>query len=262
MRLPSPGGVPMSAFAPGSLLASLAEVPDPRSRLGRQPPLSAILGLVCCALLCGARGYAAIAQFAHDHDLALMHRLGFTRRPPKRHGLRKLILRLDAAAFEGALTRWAEAVLGRPLRAVEKAPGPAAATPAAQPLHAAALAGRALGGGAAGLQAAVHLLALVAHATGLPLAQRALPHGADKTNEHKAGLRLVEQLVLTGQLVTVDAMFTHRDFCQAVRDCGGHYLAFVKDNQPTLLHDLEMAFASAAAAAFSPRAAAAVAGDV
>ena len=252
----------MPAFASGSLLAYLAEVPDPRSRRGQQHPLPAILGLVCCALLCGARGYAAIAQFAHDHDLTLMHRLGFTRRPPKRHGLRKVILRLDAAAFEGALTRWAEAVLGRPLRAADKAPVCAAAAPGAGPLHAAALDGKALRGSADGLQAAVHLLALVAHETGLPLAQRALPRGADKTNEHKAGLRLVEQLVLTGQVVTADAMFTHRDFCQAVRDRGGHYLAFVKDNQPTLLHDIQAALASEAPEAFPPSAAAAVGGNL
>jgi DDE_Tnp_1-associated/Transposase DDE domain len=252
----------MPAFTPGSLLAYLAEVPDPRSRFGRQHPLSALLGLVCVAVLSGARGYAAIAQFAHDHDLALMHRLGFTRRPPKRHGLRKALLRIDAAAFEGALTRWAEAVLGRPLRPAELPPPPAAAAPDAEPLRAAALDGKTLRGSADGLQAAVHLLALVAHETGLPLAQRALPRGADKTNEHKAGLRLVEELVLTGRVVTADAMFTHRDFCQAVRDRGGHYLAFVKDNQPTLLHDLEMAFASATAEAFSPAAAAAVAGNV
>jgi hypothetical protein len=251
----------MPAFAPGSLLAYLAEVPDPRSRFGRQHPLSAILGLVCCAILCGARGYAAIAQFAHDHDLALMHRLGFTRRPPKRHGLRKVLLRLDAAAFEQALTRWAEGVLGRPLQASEKAP-PSTATPTPELLQAASLDGKTLRGSADGLEAAVQLLALVAHATGLPLAQRALPRGADKTNEHKAGLLLVERLVLTGYVVTVDAMFTHRDFCQQVRDGGGHYLAFVKENQPTLLHDIEAAFASATAEAFSPSTAPVVAGHV
>jgi hypothetical protein len=249
----------MPAFAPGSLLAYLAEVPDPRSRFGRQHPLSALLGLVCCAVLSGARGYAAIAQFAHDHDLALMHRLGFTRRPPKRHGLRKVLLRLDAAAFEDALTRWAEGVLGRPLHA---AAPPDAAPPAAAALQAASLDGKTLRGSADGLEAAVHVLALVAQATGLPLAQRALPRGADKTNEHKAGLLLIEQLVLAGQVVTADAMFTHRDFCQEVRDRGGHYLAFVKENQPTLLRDLEAAFASATPEAFSPSAAAAVAGHV
>jgi hypothetical protein len=149
--------------------------------------------------------------------------------------------------------------LGRPVRAAEQAPAPAAA---AGPLRAAALDGKALRGSADGQQAAVHLLALVAHETGLPLAQRALPRGAEKTNEHKVGLRLVEELVLTGQVVTADAMFTHRDFCQAVRERGGHYLAFVKDNQPTLLRDLQAALASEAPEAFSPSAAAAVGGDL
>jgi hypothetical protein len=252
----------MSAFAPGSLLAYLADVPDPRSRHGRQHPLSALLALTCCALLCGARGYAAIAQFAHDHDLALMHRLGFTRRPPKRHGLRKVLLRVDATALETALTRWAEGLLGRPLRRPQTAATPTDASADATALRGAALDGKTLRGSADGLQAAVHLLALVAHETGLPLVQTALPRGADKTNEHKAGLRLVEQLLLTGHVVTVDAMFTHRDFCQAVHDRGGHYLAFVKDNQPTLVHDIEAAFASATPEAFSPSAAALVGRDL
>src|SRR5947209_7383273 len=132
----------MAAFAQGSLLSFLADVPDTRDRRGRQHPLAAILGLVCCAMLCGARGYAAIAQFAHDHDLALMHRLGFTRRPLKRHGLRKVLLRLDAAAFEKALTRWAESVLGRPLQASDRTPAVAATTAPAEPLQGAALDGK------------------------------------------------------------------------------------------------------------------------
>ena len=73
----------MDAFATRDLLSFLASVPDPRSRHGRQHPLSAILALVCCAILCGARSYAAIGQWAQDQDITLMHRLGFTRRPPE-----------------------------------------------------------------------------------------------------------------------------------------------------------------------------------
>lgn len=75
---------------------------------------------------------------------------------------------------------------------------------------------------------------------------------ADKTNEHKAGLRLVEQLLLTGCIVTADAMFTHRDFCQAVRGRGGQSLAFVKENQPMLRRDIEAASASPAREALAP----------
>jgi DDE family transposase len=250
-----------TSFAQGSLLSFLAEVPDPRSRHGRQHPLSAILALSCCAILCGCRSIAAIAQFAQDHDLALMHRLGFTRRPPKRHGIRKVLLALNVMAFEHALTRWAEHVLGRPLLTNAAATVPPS-TSASQPLQAAALDGKTLRGSGDALQQAVHLLSLVTQETGLSLAQKALPSGADKTNEHKAALQMLEELVLTGRVITADAMFTHRDFCQTVRDRGGHWLVFVKENQPTLLRDLQAAFAPEATGAFSPSAAASVGGDV
>src|SRR5271157_3715387 len=78
----------MEAFTEGSLLAFLATVPDPRSRHGRRHPLSAILSLVCCAIMCGAKSYAAIGQWAQDQDITLIHRLGFTRRPAKSGGIR------------------------------------------------------------------------------------------------------------------------------------------------------------------------------
>ena len=76
----------MEAFTEGSLLAFLATVPDPRSRHGRRHPLSAILSLVCCAIMCGAKSYAAIGQWAQDQDITLIHRLGFTHGPPSPEG--------------------------------------------------------------------------------------------------------------------------------------------------------------------------------
>ena len=90
----------MEAHAAGSLLSFLADVPDPRSRRGQRHPLTAILGLVCCAILCGAKSYAAIAQWGADQDIALMHQLGFTRKPPKLGGIRKVLIALNPQAFE------------------------------------------------------------------------------------------------------------------------------------------------------------------
>jgi len=234
----------MDAALGCSLLSFLAEVPDPRSRHGRRHPLTAILALACCAIMSGAKSYAAIGQWGQDQDIAMMHRLGFTRTPPKAGGIRKVLIALDVKALEHALTQWSEALLSRPI----------AAEPS--PVQACALDGKSARGSFDGLQKAVHLLSLVAHESGLTLAQAAVPHGgAEKTNEHKAALRLLEGLVLQGRLITGDAMFCQRDFCQQVIAAGGDYLVFVKDNQPTLLHDIQTAFAPAAAGAFSPSAA-------
>jgi hypothetical protein len=92
----------MTAHAPASLLAFLATVPDPRSAHGRRHPLPAMLAAVCCAILCGARGFKPIAQWLHDQDLALVHALGFTRTPPKWGAFRKLLITLDAVPSRSA----------------------------------------------------------------------------------------------------------------------------------------------------------------
>ena len=110
-----------------------------------------------------------------------MHRLGFTRRPPKKGGIRKVLIALNLKALEHALTQWVEALLSRPI-AVEPSPP-----------EAYALDGKSARGSFDGLQKAVHLLSLVAHESGLTLAQAAVPNGGEeKTNEHKAALRLLE----------------------------------------------------------------------
>jgi hypothetical protein len=231
----------MEAQPAGSLLSFLADVPDPRSRHGRQHPLSAILALVCCAIMCGAKSYAAIAQWAHDQDIRLMHRLGFTRKPPKMGGIRKVLIALNPRAFEGALNRWAESLLGR---LVSSEP---------LPPEAFALDGKTARGSFDGLEKAVHLLSLVAHESGLTLAQTQVPNGGEnKTNEHKTAIQLLRGIVLEGRLITGDAMFCQRDLSQQIIDANGHYLWFVKENQPTLLNDIKSAFAASVEATFSP----------
>ena len=238
----------MDASPTLGLLHFLNEIPDPRGRNGRQHPLSAVLALACCAIMCGARSYAAIGQWAHDNDIGLLHRLGFTRRPPKSGGIRKVLMAVGPAALEAALTRWAESLLGR--------------IPAAEggPPEAFALDGKTARGSFDGLSKAVHLLSLVTHRSGLTVAQAEVPGGgAEKTNEHKAALKLLSGVVLKGRLITGDAIFCQRDLSRQIVAAGGHYLWFVKDNQPTLLADIQAALAPGSDGAFSPSAAAALA---
>jgi hypothetical protein len=221
----------------------LAEIPDPRGRNGRQHPLVAVLALACCAIMSGARGYAAIGQWAKDHDLALMHRLGFTRRPPQAGGIRKVLMAVKPSDLEAAVSRWAEAMLGR-LPEVDTGG-----------LHALALGGKSARGSFDGLAKAVHLLSLVAHQSGLTVAQAEVPGGGpDKTDEHKAAPRLLSGMVLGGRLITGDALFCRRDLSRQIVAGGGHYLGVVKDNQPTLLAGIQAAFAPETAGAFSPSA--------
>jgi hypothetical protein len=214
----------MAQPEPGSLLAFLAEVPDPRDRPGRRHPLVAMLAHACCALLCGCRGSAAIAQWGRDQPIELMHRLGYRRRPPAYGTFRGLSTRLDAAAFEAAVARWVAGLLpaqgGDGLRAV-------------------AIDGKAARGSGTAEAPAVYLLAALDQQTGCALAQARVPA---QTNEHKAALALLKAMVLQGRVITGDAAFCQRDLCRQVVDDGGHYLIKVDENQPTLAADIATAF--------------------
>jgi len=227
----------MSTPTPLPLLNFLADVPDPRSAHGRRHSLAAMLAAVCCAVLCGARGFKPIAQWVHDQDIALIHALGFNRNPPKWGAFRKLLVALDPVAFERAVALWAEAT--------------SAAMPPERPggLEPVSLDGKSVRGAIGRHEGAVHLLSIMAQQSGLTLRQAEV---ADKTNEHKAALELLKGMVLEGRVITGDAMFCQRDLCRQIVAHGGHYFVVVKENQPELLRDVSDAFTRAAGAAFSP----------
>lgn len=226
-----------------SLLEALADVPDPRSRHGRVHPLPAILALTVLAMLRGCKGPAAIAQFGRDHGTPLAHALGFTRgKTPAASCLCELYSRLDAVAFEAALSRWIRA----------RAPQAGAGGPDKEPVS---LDGKTLRGSRDGTTPGQHLVAAYAPLVEAVLAQVRVDA---KTNEHKAALQLLGILPVQGRVVVGDAMFCQRDVCAAIIEQGGDYLFFTKANQPGLQADIGAGFgyeaaARAVAAAFSPR---------
>ncbi len=51
-------------------------------------------------------------------------------------------------------------------------------------------------------------------------------------------------LPVAGNLVTGDALYCQRDYCQQIRDAGSDYLVIVKRNQRELYDDIALAFAA------------------
>lgn len=205
------------------LIEVLAEVPDPRSRRGRRYPLAALLGLACAALLCGYRSYSAMAEWGRNYDPALLRALGFTRATVPCAATFFLVFRaLDRVAFEQALGRWAAEVLA------VHSPGDALA-----------LDGKALRGSRTQGAPGTHLLSVVSQTLGLTVAQTAVD---DKTNEIPVAPTVLRDLVLTGRVVTMDALLTQRAVAQTILDGGGDYLMLAKGNQPQLEQDIATVF--------------------
>lgn len=189
------------------LLPYLATVPDPRRRRGRRHPLPAILGLACAAMLAGCDSLLAIAEWGRDPagGAPLSGRLGFTRgRTPCVATLHRVFRRLDAAAFEAAVGRWAEAV--------------AAAVGAGAAPAGVAIDGKVLRGSRGPGVPAVRLLGALGHGLGMVLAEAPVPPAA---GEAEALPALLAGLVLDGRVVTVDAAFTERPAAAAILAKGG-----------------------------------------
>jgi hypothetical protein len=68
-----PQSVPAVAL---SLVEVFGEVPDPRKARGIRHGVAAILLLGACAVLTGARSFAAIGEYAHDTGRTILDRLG------------------------------------------------------------------------------------------------------------------------------------------------------------------------------------------
>ena len=217
----------MRASHAGSLLESLQRVPDPRGARGRRHSLEAMLATVVCAVLCGARGYEAIAQWIHLQPKAFWYLLGYFRTPPTGGAFRYLLSKLDPAALEEVLRDW----IG---------------TQTVTTPQGLALDGKTLCSTLAEHSRSVQLLALFDQHTGCVLSEMQVP---TDTNEAKAALVILKTLVLSGRVVTGDAMFTSPEICRQIVDSGGDYLLVVKDNQKELRESIAGDFLRS----FSPR---------
>jgi len=219
----------MIAAPAGGLLAALEQVPDSRGAQGRRFSQAAMLAATVCAILCGARGYSAIAQWIHAQPQEVWWMLGFYRRPPAANTFRALLMALAPEVLEEVLRDWIAQLVDLDEQA----------------LTAVAIDGKTLRSTLGEHGRSIQLLALLDQRTGCVLSQSQVPIS---TNEHKASLNLLKGLVLEGRIITADAAYCQRDVCRQIVDSGGHYLVVVKDNQPELKEQIAAQFR----AGFSP----------
>ena len=212
---------------PHPLIEVFSDIADFRKSRGKRHPLSAILALSCCAMLCGYRSYSAIAEWGRNYGTDIAQALGFTHNTPCASTLHTIFRCLDREAFEATVGAWAE-------RVVVTAP----AAPEA-PEIAMAVDGKTLRGSKKQGAPGMPLLSVLAHRVGLTLTHQAV---AAKTNEIKAVETVFGQIVLTGRIVTMDALLTQRQVAQTIVEAGGDDVMIVKENQPQLKAAMALVF--------------------
>ncbi|AXH97949.1 ISAs1 family transposase [Ornithinimicrobium avium] len=196
-------------------------MPDPRDPRGVRYPLVGVLAVAVCAVLAGARSFAAIGERALDLEQAQLAALGLGR-APEESTLRKLFARPDTIALDRQLavlawTRIAH-VAGRRVIAID---------------------GKTVRGARTAHAAAPHLVAALDHATGVVPRQHAVDTKSNEIPALRDLLAGFDPTDLHGCVITADAMHTQTDTAQAIVEAGADYVLTVKGNQPRLLADMK-----------------------
>jgi predicted transposase YbfD/YdcC len=211
-----------------TLVEVLAAVPDPRRRRGVRYRFTPLLSAAVCAMLCGARSFAAIVEWIADLPQPARTSLALTGPTPAGTTLWRLLVAVDPTALQAALGSWLRARLRqrtgwessrrRGRRRVLAVDGKAmrATLPGGDP---------------------VHLLGVLDHATSVVVAQVNVDA---KTNEIPCFRTVLDQVDdLSDTVITADAMHAQTDHVTYLRARGAHLLVCIKGNQPTLLARLK-----------------------
>lgn len=208
------------------LVTIVTPLGDWRKEKGKRYQLSSLVGFIVLGLLCGKRGVRAMARWGHSLPEVYRQRLGFqAQRSPSAAMLCRVLWHVEVEPLEAAVETWAREI-HQQLVAAGVSKG-------------IAIDGKSIRRAASLGSKNVHLLAAVCHQLRFVLKQLAVD---DKTNEITALPLLLERMVLHGLVITVDALLTQREVARAIRRQHGHYLMYVKDNQPKLLWAIQLLF--------------------
>jgi predicted transposase YbfD/YdcC len=201
------------------LVEILAEIPDFRKEKGKRHPLPAILALACVAMMCGVKGYCAMAEWGRNYGEKISKSLGFThKKTPCAATFCNIFRKLDSKLMESILGKWADSISS---------------------IVGISIDGKALRGSAKQGSDITHLLSAVSHGLGLTLAQCSID---SKTNEIGVIGEVLKNLVLEGRIITVDALLTQVKVSQDIIDGKGDYVMIAKENQEKLYDDVKTIF--------------------
>lgn len=206
----------MTAKKSARLEEHFSELTDPRRRKVVYP-LTNIVVIAICAVICGADDFVAIAEFGRKKRQWFARFLDLTNGIPSHDRFNAVLAAIKPAEFEKCFLSWITA-----LQEITEG-------------QVVAIDGKTLRRSfdAASGKSAIHMVSAWATANQICLGQVAVD---EKSNEITAIPKLLEMLEISGCLVTIDAMGCQTEIAAKIVEGGGDYVLAVKANQPTL-HD-------------------------
>lgn len=172
-----------------------------------------IIGL--CTVICGGEDFTDMEDFCEEREDFLRNFLELPHGIPDSDTFRRVFEKLDPAELSRCLNNWIAAE--REKRAVI------------------AIDGKTICGSGNSKHGAYHVVSAFVAENEIPLGEIAVN---EKSNEITAVPELLDLIDAEGAIVTADAMSRQKKIVSKIADKKADYVIAVKENQPTLLHDM------------------------
>ena len=200
-----------------------SKVTDPRVDRTKEHKLIDMIGIAICAVICGAEGWTDIENFGNSKLPWLKTFLELPNGIPSHDTFGRVFSRINAQEFQRAFSEWVwavnEIVQGQIIN----------------------LDGKQLRGSKDTVlgKRAIYMVSAWAEENELVLGQRKVE---EKSNEITAIPELLKLLVLSGCIVTIDAIGTQTNIARTIIEAEADYVLSVKENQGHLYEDIAVLF--------------------
>lgn len=209
----------------GDLEKIFAQVEDPRMERTKRHRLRDIMILAICGVICGAEGWVEIEEFGRAKEAFFQKLLDLPNGIPSHDTFGRVFSLIDPKQFEASFVQWVQGI-SKTVKGVIAIDGKTV---------------RRSHDRTAG-KSALHMVSAWAVENRLVLAQLATE---EKSNEITAIPLLLQQLVLKGCIVTIDAMGTQLNIAAQIIEQEGDYALALKGNQGSVYDEVKATFALA-----------------
>ncbi len=214
-----------------SILEYFSPLEDPRSTINRRHLLGDLIVISICAVIAGADGPQAIGIWALSNAQWLKQHLALPFGIPSHDTIGRLLAVLKPEAFQRCFQQWIQSLDGQP--------PDTETSPDAVPLEKRiAIDGKALRRSHDRKKnlGALFLVSAWSVENGVSIGQLATE---EKSNEIKAIPELLQNIDVSGALVTIDAAGCQKNIASQIIDAGGDWLFSLKGNQGNLHQAVE-----------------------
>jgi len=200
------------------LMSIFGSIEDPRSHINQLHNLVDVLLIGIISVICGAETWKQMIEFANSKEEFMRKFLELPNGIPSEDTINRVFSSIDSSQFETCFIEWVNSIS-------ELSKG-----------QVIAIDGKTLRGAKSnGKKSPVHMVSAWASQNNLVLGQVRVN---EKSNEITAIPKLLDTLLIEGNIITIDAMGTQTDIANKIIENGADYILAVKENQKQLLEEI------------------------